>query len=59
MKKELNLIETMNESIKNLYILKKEYEIKKDEEKLNEIKICIINLQKFIDYAMLKQNSID
>ena len=59
MKKELNLIDTMKESKKHLHNLKEEYEIRKDEEKLVKIENCIKNLQKFINYAILEQSSID
>jgi hypothetical protein len=57
MKKELDLIETLEHALEHVQTLIDLYKGKKEIDKFDKANICKINLEKFIDFANEEINS--
>ena len=59
MKKELDLIETLEHALEHVQTLIDLYKDKKEKDKFDKANICKINLEKFIDFANEERNSTE
>ena len=58
MKRELDLIETLEHALEHVITLIGLYEDKQEKDKFDEANICKINLEKFINYAIEEKESL-